>query len=137
MIRVLPFLILLGACNQTVPMVNCSEDFRDAWWLLDPGVTEGMGAQSDVCIYVGSDGYMDIRSAADEVFGPYEWECADTDHYRVKKQGTFTATPADATGEVWDVDVKYHGLVNKYSYTTPCWFAEPNFYTDEGEFVND
>jgi hypothetical protein len=118
----LPLLLLSVACNQTVPIENCSEDFRDDWWLLDPDVTEGMGAQSDVCIHVASDGYMDIVSAADEWFGPFEWECAAPDRYRIKRQGVFEAVPAGSTGEAWHVDVQYHGLINKYSYTTPCDF---------------
>jgi hypothetical protein len=127
MIRIIPVLLFLSACNhQTVPIHNCSEEFRDSWWLLDPGVTSGMGAKSDVCIYVASDGYMDITSAADEWFGPYEWECQDVDTYRVKRQGHFTAVPVDpfnvSNEGAWHVDVEYHGLVKKYSYTTPCYF---------------
>jgi len=122
--RLLP-LLLLCAC-QTVPIEFCSEDFRDTWWLIDPKVTDSRGGKSDVCMYVGTDGYIDVETSADEVFGPYEWECKAPDEYRVKRQGTFSAVPGKAD-ETWRMDAKYHGLLKENALLTPCWFMGEDY----------
>jgi hypothetical protein len=113
-------LLLLVGCAPPVPIHNCSQEFRDQWWLLDPEDTDSMGAASEVCIHVSSNGQMNIRTSGMEHFGPFEWECQDVDYYRVRTQGFFEATPVDE--ETWILDINYHGVVNRVAQVTPCWW---------------
>lgn len=129
--RWLPLVLLTACSHQVVPIKHCSEDFRDKWWHLDPEVTDSMGANAEVCFRFRSNGNLRLIDDHGWDYGPYEWECADTNHFRVKRQGYLTAKKRDE--EKWKVDVDYHGLIHKESSVEPCYFQNYFYWSWEEE----
>ena len=107
---------LIG-CTQPIPVSNCDAGFRNQWWLLDPDVTDSLGATNDICIWVGDEGAR--LETYYEAWGPYEWDCIDTDTYRIHSQGIISTTRLK---EGYRLDINYHGVIDKQLHATDCWF---------------
>jgi len=82
-------------------MSNCSEDFRDVWWQIDPAVTDAMKpALNSLSFKMGSDGLLEITTYDRSWDHIYEWECVnygneslnvsseDLDYYHILNQGS-------------------------------------------------
>ncbi|MHA2063719.1 MAG: hypothetical protein ACXABY_04970 [Candidatus Thorarchaeota archaeon] len=120
-------------------MENCSKDFRDVWWQIDPAVTGSMTpALDDLCFSVHSSGQLEITNYSQDWHKFYDWECVDdgidtasdtgmglhpnTDFYHVFGQGNalMTRLPSE---DSWMMDINFKaGLISKSAELWPCYW---------------
>lgn len=118
-------LIMLAclACAPAVPIENCDEGFRDAWWYIDPAVTDDHNIAA-TCFYLDTNGSVSTVSYDSDFTTEGSWTCIGDNEVRIKGRGSATFLPSEDP-DLWTVDLNLTiPPLNETAEVEPCFWLD-------------